>query len=514
MNLFVLAIGGTGSRVLKSMVMQLAAGVVPVDHLGKPIKNLTIVPIIIDPHNDNAALTSVNRLLEDYRTIRKQLHGDKEADNGFFAVRIETLKGALSPDFTRDIDNSFIYKMTSVSNTSFEDFLNYDGFREIEDQLFTQMLFSKGELETKMSEGFYGSPNIGTVALQIFQKSPDYQTLLKLNKEDRLFFIGSIFGGTGAAGMPMLVSSLRNSPGENINKIPYGALVMMPYFRIETDPESPINEADFYIKTATALDYYVDNFNKYVNSIYYVADTELPREFPNDPGKDKQIGNKSHIAEFIGGMSIFNFLSQKFSENDIYQDNGEVITAGSTQGYHYTLIEGQNRNANHITFVDLDNETRKVLALPMMKFHLLIRYIQKHLSSNENKEAFASQNGITKSSLAKEFNDLMEEYDRWLFEMSDHGSGAHNLNLFMDTEGEEYNRLFNDIEPKKGGFLGKKEVTLDLKSIHNAFNNEQAKWRSNNGLDEYTHTAKLLKLAAPALENVIKEKLELKNVGL
>ena len=46
-KLFVFAIGGTGSRVLKSMIMMCAAGVRPVDANGVPLKDVEIVPIDI-----------------------------------------------------------------------------------------------------------------------------------------------------------------------------------------------------------------------------------------------------------------------------------------------------------------------------------------------------------------------------------------------------------------------------------------------------------------------------------
>ena len=47
MRLFIFAIGGTGSRVLKSLLMLSAAGVRPVGPDGKPVPNLDLVPIII-----------------------------------------------------------------------------------------------------------------------------------------------------------------------------------------------------------------------------------------------------------------------------------------------------------------------------------------------------------------------------------------------------------------------------------------------------------------------------------
>ena len=79
MKLFLFAIGGTGSRVLKSMIMLCAAGVRPVDANGQPLQDVELVPIIIDPHKSNADLKCTERLLSAYSTIREKLYGKKDA---------------------------------------------------------------------------------------------------------------------------------------------------------------------------------------------------------------------------------------------------------------------------------------------------------------------------------------------------------------------------------------------------------------------------------------------------
>jgi hypothetical protein len=48
-KLFIFGIGGTGSRVIKSLSMLLAAGI-------RSDNDFEIVPIIIDPHKDNEDL--------------------------------------------------------------------------------------------------------------------------------------------------------------------------------------------------------------------------------------------------------------------------------------------------------------------------------------------------------------------------------------------------------------------------------------------------------------------------
>ena len=521
MNLYILAIGGTGSRILKSMVMQLAAGVVPMDTNNHPIEDLTIVPIIIDPHQNNAALESVNQLLKNYRSIRKLLYKGSKVGDGFFAVNVDTLKSvalANTKDTTYSFNDSFVYQMAEVTNNEFSQFIKMSAMDD-DNKLLTQMLYSPDELSTKMSEGFYGSPNIGTVALNIFKESDNFAALEGIVKQDdRMFFIGSIFGGTGAAGMPMFISSLRHDEkNQALSKIPYGALVVMPYFSIQTDENSKIHEADFRIKTKTALRYYEHNVNPYVNSIYYIADPLSTQQFKNDDGKGGQRGNKNHVVEFIGGLSIVDFVTRPFDKDEIAEQVGNRVEAIKRDAYHYKLEQGQGLKHTDINILMIDKGMRKQLALPMMQFHLLTRFIKNHLDS-ETQAAFAKENQISGSSITTDFNNLMHEYEKWLFEMGNH-EGFHSLRFFedqWDPDSDEkypylkdYTHIFKGILPQDGKVFGKK--TLEQSDITKALNNSFDNMRKNFQPDE-TPLARLLKMGFPAMEKVISDKLDLKNI--
>lgn len=75
-KLYIFGIGGTGSRVLRSFTMMLAAGV--------KIGVNEIVPIIIDPDVSNADLTRTVQLMNTYRAIHSELHFDEENESQFF----------------------------------------------------------------------------------------------------------------------------------------------------------------------------------------------------------------------------------------------------------------------------------------------------------------------------------------------------------------------------------------------------------------------------------------------
>ena len=163
MRLFLFAIGGTGSRVLKSLLMLSAAGVRPLDENGKPVRDLEIVPVIIDPHKANEDLKRTEALLNDYRDIRRRLYGNEPNAEGFFANRIVTLREIMS-NTSVTLGDTFIFNLGAVENAKFREFIGFDTMNEA-NQALTSLLFANYQLENNMTIGFVGSPNIGSVAL-------------------------------------------------------------------------------------------------------------------------------------------------------------------------------------------------------------------------------------------------------------------------------------------------------------------------------------------------------------
>lgn len=470
MNLYVLAIGGSGSRVLKAMLMQYASGILPNDPVtGKPMTNVTVVPIIIDPHKDNDAVQKANRLLLRYRDIRQNLYGDKPTLEGFFGVKVQTLKDVVATDTTASnyqISDSFIFEMPAiVSSNTFGSFIgmnDYEISNNVPDaQLLAKILFSEDELNTEMSEGFYGSPNIGTIALNVFQESETFAALKSTFHEgDRLFFIGSIFGGTGAAGLPMLVSSMRQDTHATAMSNAYmGALIVMPYFSIQTKEDSAIQESDFIIKTKTALKYYIHNLYPYLNCTYYVADEAKTSGFANDPGKDKQTTNKAHFVEYIGGLAVLNFLNQKSKEGDenAIRKDGRKEAAEPRK---YMQFEIKEDEPLPLTFLNLGKEINKEVFVPMTSFHFLTRFMQGAFESNLS-APFAKGRGIDASAYTDDMNRFFDEYKIWLEEMADHGDRAHNFKPFeQGISNSDYSGEISGVRMKKG-FTG----TKNLKSV-------------------------------------------------
>ena len=511
MRVFVFGIGGTGARVITQLVMHLSAGVRPVGEDGQILKDdFSIVPILVDPHAECEALVSLGELLNDYRTIHNRLYGGvKDPGRGFFSVKIETMHD-VDPSVTHD---DFTFRLSNISNKSFKNYIGKDLMKP-ENSLFMDFLFSNAELNTEMSEGFYGSPNIGCVALNSFRDSADFAAFKKniRSTTDKVFFIGSIFGGTGASGLPLFVSNIRHmlrrgmDDAENSGKSPIGTLIVMPYFKIGDDKSSPINDSDFMVKTRSALSYYESNMNNLINNIYYIADwgDKTITPFENDPGdRDNQKGNKAHIVEYMGAAALFDFIK---SDNRDVNDDG---TVPRTQFKAYG-IDSDDENIGTITFKEFGGDVKDFLRLPYMKFVIMKHYMEHHLSGDGQKPYASNHNPKIETSIVNnaELQRIFRKFDLLIDQMHSHGSAAHNLSFFNSISGDDYTAAFNNIGTKTGVLGRKKKVEKNdiLKAL-----NKQADEQKNSLQGINTGEQRWFRIADVAIENVIKELYELNN---
>ena len=152
-KLYVFAIGGTGSRVLRSLTMLAAAGV--------DIKANEIVPIIIDPDASNADLTRTVTLMNCYTSIRKGIEFNDTNETTF-----------LRPEIGQYVQNYTLH-ITDTEDRRFDQFIEYASL-SLENKAMMSMLFSEKNLSAQMQVGFKGNPNIGSVVLNQIVSSPQF----------------------------------------------------------------------------------------------------------------------------------------------------------------------------------------------------------------------------------------------------------------------------------------------------------------------------------------------------
>lgn len=503
MRLFIFGIGGTGSRVLKSLIMLSATGVKPVDADGVPVKNFEIVPIIIDPHKSNEDLKRTEQMLSEYRVVREKLYGRNVNGDGFFASKISSLREIMGMTST-NIDDTFIFNMEAVGNKKFRQFIGYDTMNE-PNQALASLLFADYQLENKMNIGFVGAPNMGSVALNMIKDSEEFKAFANVfNEGDRIFFISSIFGGTGAAGFPILVKNIRQAENLEVSNkhflrdAPIGGLTVLPYFNLNASQGKSIDKSDFVVKTQSALQYYNETLtserDRHVNALFYLGDQTASIPYDYDPGDVRDQHNPAHLVELVGAMAPLKFAGMA---EDQFRDAGGNFRA--TKAYEY----GLEKDLLDVDFKTFGLETRQLIYKPMVKFHMLFIYLRTAFKDIIGQGYTQDSPKIKGEFTGTQFyrtltGSFFDHYAEWLTEMY---RNMRHVQLFNVGENNLSN-IIHGVATRKG-FFGRKNVDAAT------FNSELNKLsRDNKKYSDRTVEYKLLDLFNEAAGNILEEKFE------
>lgn len=299
-KVFVFCIGGTGLRVMKSVVMLAASGM--------KTNGYDIVPVILDPHVDLEENTVLTTTIGDYIKIYRNATSagsaqQLDAPSGFFNTRIVRLEDL------DDQQNSISASM--AEKKSFGQYLNVGALANDDvNNYLIQTLYSKDNLKNSLSVGFKGNPNVGTVVLNEMISGADWYAafLRHCEQGDRVFIISSIFGGTGASGYPLLEKKIKeDSDHPQVQKAIMGAVTVLPYYSLD-DPAtsgSDIDSSNFYTKTKAALNYYEKNVKS--DYLYYAGEQSLKANYKNN---EKEQKDTAHFVELVAASALFDFLGR------------------------------------------------------------------------------------------------------------------------------------------------------------------------------------------------------------
>ncbi|MCL1938559.1 MAG: hypothetical protein FWF52_09225 [Candidatus Azobacteroides sp.] len=445
-KLYVFGIGGTGSRVLKSLTMLLAAGV--------KINTNEIVPVIIDPDLAAADLTRTIKLINDYVKVREHIDVSMQSTDSFFSTKINN---EILPSYRIPVQNT-----TDVS------FKEYIGLSQMEarsgNYALTSMLFSEKNLNSTMDVGFKGNPNIGSIVLNQFAFSKEFQAVVKsVDSDDRIFVISSIFGGTGAAGFPLLVKELRRekdrTENELVRTVPIGAITVLPYFKVESinETESEIDSTTFISKAKAALSYYEVNLNE-VNSLYYIADNRN-KTYKNSEGGETQ-RNNAHFVELAAALAIIDFAKEPASNFKTEIRNDKVVVEGTI----YREF-GIKYDAERIIFNSLHDRTNRTIKEPLTQFLLFCKYLDERMVKSYSRQPWAIDHKINdafvrSSYFSSDLAGVKSAYIEWLEEMADNIRSFAPLD-YKTPENDLYNNLILNERPRKS-ILGIIKENYDL----------------------------------------------------
>lgn len=432
-KVFVFCIGGTGLRVMKSITMLMAGGM--------DTNGYTVIPIILDPHLDLEERKNLDSLIEKYKDVRNRINNGYtsrlETLPGFFYSEIGNLAGDTGKNHEAGTNERF---KSYIGQTNLQtDDLNYR---------LVETMFSTRNLNSPLSVGFKGNPNVGTVVLgDIIEKSNWYRNFKsQCEKDDRIFIISSIFGGTGASGYPLLEKKIRLAEEQPaLKNALMGAVTVLPYYALK-DPDptgSDIDSASFYTKAKAALTYYDGTVKS--DYLYYVGEKSLKQTYDND---EKRQDDKANFIELVAASALFDFLkkrertdTQQFLSRAIEDDTDTLDLTSLGSGYK-----------------DIVKSTAD---------YLLLRHLLELLPKEKHFPLSATR-GFNRSfyediafSQLKEFTEL---YYRWYTEL------AQNRRAFTPINTEATKHMSNWI---KGLTLEAKDDSYYLLSMIKASNKER-----------------------------------------
>ena len=482
-NLYILAIGGSGEHILKPFLLSLAAGM--------PINAECVIPVFLDNDADgrNAELKECKELITNYRKLREYFVNNC---NNVPVPKIAKIK--LAEPIYLNVNGGNIQTLGQILKHPTLTASLTDREKELNASLFTErdLLFNTQDLSLNLNVGFVGNPNIGSVVLNsqclILEQ---FNVILEASEDDAVLVLGSLFGGTGAAGIPLIINKLNRDAAEHK---PYlGCIAMTPYFNVAeqtndedadelgVDQSYKIVSSTFEPKTRAALMYY-DQYMCNLDSMYYVGDSKRPT-YKNKRGQQH---NPTHLCEFIAAMGIYDFARHVTH----VEDSSEIAYLLPKWGF---IKSSDCRRSNIDCVIEKDAWEALVRFSIMQQMFLQEDILRKDIRDQIpyvrdfaiTEEIIESVIGARRSyAWAKPLSDIFKSWDNWRIQLSE--GWLENINLPHRTEPQ---RPFSWI--KSGNVSANEVLTLfystrngegyglaQTETIHHIFREDETKVKS------------------------------------
>ncbi len=308
---YVIAVGGTGVRCIESLIHLCAAGMGPE----------RMMVFIVDADSAHGNVTHLRTLVTDYQKIRDSLQIDKPE---FFHTEIVKPEGNItwSP-----------FDLFPSTTKLFKYLLNYDDLSDVERDVCS-VLFTEGELAMDLAKGFRGHTCVGSTSLALMEQTLDkdpwadilgkIKNDLGVGREVRVFVCGSIFGGTGASGIPTIGKILDQNIQKGRDKFRLGATLILPYFSFNPSEEDVkrlaselyIKADDLLLNSRAALEHYAlvwaNGLDSPYHDTYFLGDNQpLSQEF-SEGGPEQN--NKFHYVELLSALAADHFFKSQVDD--------------------------------------------------------------------------------------------------------------------------------------------------------------------------------------------------------
>ncbi|MEA2175515.1 MAG: hypothetical protein QOD00_3107 [Blastocatellia bacterium] len=448
---YLIAIGGTGSRCMESVIYLAAAGLFQI-----PMRIL-----IIDPDQNNGNSVKARTLVTTYHALHlARQPSQAEKRNKYFGwTRLQepTLFQASLNVKSGDASaqHSIFWNNPNSASRRFGEIIQYQTQKE-ELKNFLDLFYESADLEMVLDVGYRGRTNVGAVALkQDLEGTANLpqgglrEFLERLNidlqtKEARVFVMGSVFGGTGAAGLPTVPQLIENLPADvmatdNRTRIRYGCAMMTPYFSFPKSGSSAsaavtgpgTDSARHAVATQAALLHYAHVPPGYQH-IYFIGAPARPQTNSNNIMGGENQTNDPHYAELIAALAAWQFFvlpqipigEKQLHFADTMQDKIDV-------GVNWKTLPVNPNNMASRDQIKRDLTIFTTLTYFYKNF-LYNRFINGQLYRDANwyKDNFGQLSLDEEIPSLQYLYEFSKSYLAWLAKMGETGKNA-NLHLFQ-----------------------------------------------------------------------------------
>lgn len=297
MSYYMIGIGGTGAKCVEAFVHLCAAGLMP--------DNRAFFALFVDPDGSNGSLKRAGGLLQNYYDCHQMKLGSTDLFKS--GVRIAR------PDIWSPLQNK---------PSRLEEFFNYNTLERGAASLF-DVLYSPKEKQTALDYGFRGHPSIGAAvmaaAVKLGGEEPwasmrDQISLdVKVGEGAKVILFGSIFGGTGASGVPTIGRLVSDEFSAQLrsDRFKIGSVLMLPYFSFDpVKGEKMRVDADtFLLSTQSALKYYHKQDELKVCNAVYLLGNETLKPMRNSSIGGQEQDNEPHLLEMYAALAAMHFFA-------------------------------------------------------------------------------------------------------------------------------------------------------------------------------------------------------------
>lgn len=457
MGYYFISVGGSGTRVLESVAHLCAAGLLP-NKNGEG----HFYAMSIDPDTGNGNLTRTNTLLNCLDRFQ----------------RVKVGKGTPLLKTPLKLATPFNWSPVGLGK-KLDDVVSYMNYSTMPIGKLYESLYTKKEREEVLDQGFRGRPSIGAMVMSMQATAKvktawnnfvnDVNSDVKINGSAQIFLAGSIFGGTGAAGLPTIARLLREIFHDHCasGKVRIGGALLLPYFSFAPSDDQRINiglfaSADnFLTNTKAALRYYADTKESGYDSMYFIGDeTMLP--LPNFSIGAAAQRNDAHIVDFFAAMAAVHFYSVNdgrhcycISRNN--EDEFKWEDLPDVEMYDGTKVSVKERLTQFVRFI-------------FAYLHIVKPVLPGLVSGKEPingypwyKDYWLRYNLDINSPEVRNFQDYAEQFVMWLDQV-EHSTGTRSVEL-INSKAFRIKNNRAEIEPERFSTLDYSNSKLSIESV-------------------------------------------------